>query len=443
MSKIQTIKISNFKAIEELAADFKGCTAIITGGNNTGKSSFLRGIPDRIRFIRPDVIVKKGATQGKGEMTLDSGEKFVWEFDTNGKDKLTYVTEKGIKSSVTVAIGEKFFPPIFDIDKFLQSTPKKQAEQLQQIIGIDFADIDARYKVAYDDRTDKNRDAEKYQAKLTSMLKVDKTDPVDLSELQAKKDAEKNRLNTLYLKNKDANDVLRKEWNKQKEDASVKYHAQLKKKESLDSDISIATKCLDELKSVGYDGTDVQAFIYSMPVIKEVEDKGASIKEPDYIPEMPDSSELDRIDAEILAASETNRKAAEYQKYIDQKSLSESASLLATEADAKVKSIELERQKLIESAKMPKGISITPDGITVDGLPLDRNQISTSKLYTSALRIASMNLGEVKTLYFDASFLDRNSLAEIEVWANENGLQLLIERPDFEGGEIKYEIIES
>jgi hypothetical protein len=247
----------------------------------------------------------------------------------------------------------------------------------------------------------------------------------------------------LYLKNKDANDVLRKAWNKEKEQASVEYHSQLQKKSVLDSNIVIATKCLEQLKSVGYDGADVQAFIYSMPVIKEVEDKGALIKDPGYIPEMPDSSELDRIDAEILAASETNRKAAEYQKYIDQKSLSESASLLATEADAKVKSIELERQKLIESAKMPKGISITPDGITVDGLPLDRNQISTSKLYTSALRIASMNLGEVKTLYFDASFLDRNSLAEIEVWANENGLQLLIERPDFEGGEIKYEIIES
>ena len=76
-------------------------------------------------------------------------------------------------------------------------------------------------------------------------------------------------------------------------------------------------------------------------------------------------------------------------------------------------------------------------------MPLDRNQISTSKLYCTALRIASMGLGEVKTLYFDASFLDKQSLSEIEVWANENDLQLLIERPDWDGGEIHYELIDN
>lgn len=48
MAKIQTITISNFKAISDLTADFKGMTAIITGGNNKGKTSFLHGIPDRM-----------------------------------------------------------------------------------------------------------------------------------------------------------------------------------------------------------------------------------------------------------------------------------------------------------------------------------------------------------------------------------------------------------
>jgi hypothetical protein len=98
---------------------------------------------------------------------------------------------------------------------------------------------------------------------------------------------------------------------------------------------------------------------------------------------------------------------------------------------------------MIESAKFPKGVSIDSKGITIDGLPLERTQISTSKLYTTALRIAAMNLGEVKTLYFDASFLDRKTLEEIEKWANEIGLQLLLERPDWNGGEIKYELIQS
>ena len=44
-------------------------------------------------------------------------------------------------------------------------------------------------------------------------------------------------------------------------------------------------------------------------------------------------------------------------------------------------------------------------------------------------------------MHFDASFLDKNSLAEIQLWANENDLQLLIERPDYDGGDIQYKII--
>lgn len=52
MSKTQKISVKNFKAISEMEIDFKGCTAIITGGNNKGKSSLLRGITDRLRGRR-------------------------------------------------------------------------------------------------------------------------------------------------------------------------------------------------------------------------------------------------------------------------------------------------------------------------------------------------------------------------------------------------------
>jgi len=143
-----------------------------------------------------------------------------------------------------------------------------------------------------------------------------------------------------------------------------------------------------------------------------------------------------------LTASETNAKAKVYQDFISYKGEVEAAQLLADEADQKVKAIEEERKALIQTANFPDGIEITSQGILVDGFPLDKNQISTSKLYCAALRIASINLGEVKTLYFDASFLDKFTLGEIQEWANKNDLQLLIERPDFDGGEIEVQLIE-
>lgn len=424
MTKIQKIKISNFKSITDFEAEFKGCTAIITGGNNKGKTSFLKGIPDRIRFIRPDVMVKEGAKEGRGEMTLTSGEKFIWEFDTDGRDKLTYITDDS-RQSVSKELGKQFFPPVFDIDKFLQSSPKEQVKQLQAIVGLDFTEIDDRYKKAYDARTERNREAELYHVKLEKMLKVPRVDAVDLSELIGNKDAEKNRLNAIYLENKASNQKLRDGYNKERE--------------SIQKQTDSLNECMGALAVL-------QKHKYTGDALQFVSDLRKAIpelKEPAYIEEMPDRTTLDAIDAQIIQASETNADAKKYQEYIDHVKATEAAKGAADDADELVKSIEDERKKMIESGNFPDGISITPAGILVDGLPLDKNQISTSKLYCAALRIASMNLGEVKTLYFDASFLDRITLAEIQKWADGQDLQLLIERPDYEGGEIQYEIIES
>lgn len=444
MSKIKAISVKNFKIISDLEVDFKGCTAIITGGNNKGKSSFLRSLPDRIRYIRPEVMVKNGEKEGSGELVLDTGERFTWEFNTDGKDKLSYWTKEGIKTSATKELGERFFPPVFDIDKFLQSSPKNQALQLQKIIGIDFTDIDSRYELAYADRTEKNRDAEKFHAKLSQMEKPEKVEPVDVSELVAKKDEIRAKLNAQYLENKAANDKVRKEWESEKDRIRKEVREFNEEQSNLTVQWNACKDSLFTLNSCGYVGNEVQDFIdqLSGKIKPQKVDSILFPDEPIYVTEMPDDTELQEIDAKLLTASETNAKAKVYTDFIDYKAEVESAQKIADEADQLVKAIEEERQALIRTAKFPEGIEITMQGIMVDGFPLDKNQISTSKLYCAALRIASINLGEVKTLYFDASFLDKFTLGEIQEWASKNDLQLLIERPDFDGGDIEVQFTE-
>lgn len=450
MSKIQTIKIENFKAITDFTADFKGCTAIVTAGNNMGKTSLLRGLPDRIRFIRPDVMVKSGATQGKGEMTLTSGERFVWNFDNKGKDQLTFFSKENVKQNVTKELGAKFFPPIFDIDKFLQSSPKEQAKQLQKIIGIDFTDVDARYLAAYNERTTRNIESEKFHVKLTAMLKMDEVKPVDITALNEIRLKEKGRLNQLYLTNKKANEDTLKVW----EDACKVIDADVKIFNEANTNSRLKYNACNDaaeiLKSNGYKDELLEVFGF-MALLKECikKDKIAADiyapkpPQPDPMPVGKELELLDKIEKQIMDASKTNDDARKYKEYVDYKESTEKAKISADEADTKVKAIELERNNLIATAKLPKGITITPDGIEIDGLPMNDGQISSSKKYIAALKMGALNLGEVKSLYFDASYLDRNSLAEIEAWANENQLQLLIERPDFDGGEIKYELIEN
>lgn len=441
MSKVKTIRIHNMKSIGDFEANFNGCTAIVTAGNNMGKSTLLKSIPDRIRGEKPGIIVKQGETNGKGVMELTTGERFEWEVTAEGKEKLAFYTKEGFKAAVTKEIAGRFFPPVFDIDKFLQSSPKQQSLQLQKAVGIDFTDIDSRYQIAYNDRTLANSNRDSEIARLSAMGTPAKVEPITLESLTARKESVRAALNLQYTANVEANKQLENAWKAKcaqiqldKSNYEAKVSDIAKHREEIHGAIAVLLSCGYENTPNLYTWRD-EAYI--LPPVKAF----TLPAEPTYVNPMPDRSELDAIDNEILAATDTNMKAQVYANYVAQLATVEAAKVKATESDAIVKQIEKERKELIASAKLPVGVEITPDGITVNGLPLDRSQISSSRIHITALQFALLNCGEVRTLYFDASYLDRNSLNEVNDWAKDNDLQLLIERPDFDGGDMKYELL--
>lgn len=485
MTKIVKMRLENFKAIDIREMTFNGASAIITGGNNKGKTSFLRGLMDRIRFDRPKIKVHQGQKEGSGEMVLDSGEKFVWDFDDEGRDKLTFISQEGTKANVTKELGAKFFPKLFDIDRFIESTPADQVKQLQRIVGLDFTDIDKRADEAYKHRYRCNEESERYRVKLSQLMKCDPVTPVDVEllnikrrEAKASQDKERARLNEQYLANKKKNDDTLAQWESDKYHIDSNHDIEIKaweqKKMAIDKGIrehndtrneasaviSRSQDALEILVSKGYTGSEVRNWIAelikSMPELKEAvyperPVKSAYPERPETPDPMPSREELDKlekvieaIDTEILAATDNNVKAKDYKDYVEYIKEVEAAKTAAVEAEEAYQVIMREKKEMIAGANFPAGISISsePIGVTVDGLPLDRNQLSTSKLYTAALRIAAMNLGEVRALHFDCSYLDKNSLSEVNDWAVANDLQLLIERVDANGGEIQYTIIE-
>src|SRR6185312_1583598 len=148
------------------------------------------------------------------------------------------------------------------------------------------------------------------------------------------------------------------------------------------------------------------------------------------------------IQEQIDKTKEENKLVEENKKAIEQKAFYDKCVLEADRLDKEVKKIEQEKLDVIKNASMPDGFGFSDEGITYKGFAFTKDQLSSSGIYIAALKLAAIGLGEVKTLHFDASFLDKQSLIEIEEWANENDLQLLIERPDFEGGEIEYQILQ-
>lgn len=405
MAKVKKITVSNLKAVSALSVDFNGCTAIITGGNNKGKSSFLRSLPERLRGNKPELILKQGEKEGMAEWELTSGEKFIWTFDGK-KEKLTYVSERNIPSSVTKEISKNYFPSVFDVDEFLNSAPAKQKKVLQQLTGIDFTEIDAMYKGAYDERTYANKKLAEAKAKLVF---YDPKLPTELTSTEALESE---------LHGIDAHNLRFENVDLQSRQKAERKEENLKEIERLELEI----KSLKDANTV-LDGEIIKGNIW-------MEDEKNAKK--------TNAEELKQKIAKIKDSNvsiEENIKAKELQDAHDQ--AVEDARL----ADEEVKRIEAEKLEVIKNASMPEGFGFSDDGITYNGLEFNKDQLSSSAIYIAALKLAALGLGEVKTLYFDASFLDKNSLKDIEKWANENDLQLLIERPDFEGGEIEYQLV--
>jgi DNA repair ATPase RecN len=412
MSKIKKISIQNFKAVSQLTADFNGCTAIVTGGNNKGKSSFLRGLTDRLRGLKPEQIVKQGENKGFYELELTTGEKFVWDFNTTTKagEKLTFISERNIPGAVTKEISKYYFPPTFDVDEFLNSTPKKQKEVLQKLTGIDFTEFDKLYKDAYEQRTFANKRLAEEKAKATYYDPKMPTEILDTTELEKK------------IAGVDAHNLQFKTINE-------RLSEKVEKRNSNNAEIERLKQSIKNL--------ELENETLTIEINKGVEWVSNDKNKPKT------QLDMDTLQKELNSLKEKNEAIVKNNEAKKQDEVIVTAIKNAEDADAEVKRLDAEKLDVIKNSTMPEGFGFSEDGITYNGFEFNKQQLSSSGIYIAALKLAALGLGEVKTLHFDASYLDKNSLSEIEQWANQNDLQLLIERPDFEGGEIEYQILEN
>lgn len=406
-SKIKKITVSNLKAITELSADFNGCTAIITGGNNKGKSSFLKSFQERLRGNKTHLILKQNEKQGFSEIELTTGEKLIWEFDSK-KEKLIFISERNIKCALTKDLSTYYFPAVFDVDEFLNSTPAKQKAVLQKLTGIDFTEIDIKYKEAYENRAIANKRVAEEKAKTSFYDSKIEKELLPTKELETK-------IATISLHN----------------DAFYAKQKELKTKEDFVNDNNVEIQNLKaKIIALQEKNTSLNSEIFEIDTWLD-DEKNKEIN----------AETSNDLSVQLKELQEKNKDIEENNKAKLQNDAFEKAEKEALVWDKDVKDIETEKLDVIKNASMPEGFSFNDDGVTYNGFSFNKEQLSSSGIYIAALKLAALGLGEVKTLYFDASFLDKNSLAEIEIWANENDLQLLIERPDFEGGEIEYQIL--
>lgn len=438
--KVKEITLNNFANYDKVTVSFDENVTYLIGKNGAGKSTLgitaiwfmfcgiaeksSNGttplIAERFRFIGP-----KAAT-AKGEMILHDEKTGV---DIKVMRKLTKSgTDLSFEAPEGYELGQQWLTDLFNIfliapKKFCDLSPKDQAKAL----GIDTKKFDDEIAGLKKQYTEINA---VYRAfgELTEMEKVER---VDVTIIQEQKDKIRVRLNGLYLENKQANERLKKEWEAKCDQIDKECSEFNNKQHALQTTINQATEAAKKLSDLGYTGNEVVNWIISLGKVEEMKSSEQLYpKEPEYIQELPDDSELKAIDQEIVTAGETNNKALLYEQYLQKKAQKEAKEkeLKANKEQQAAK--EAERLEYIKSFKFPfSNLSVGEDGeLLLNGKPIKNEYFSTGELLKIIPVLIATTQPELKYVFLqDFNLMDEDKQKEIAEYLTGNGFQLVVE----------------
>lgn len=446
--KIQTIAIKRFKKLTDFTQDFHGQSVIIMGPNEVGKTS----LQQYIKAMLGDDSAIPPSSFPEGELTFTKGDKtYTIRGEISGGKKRLVVCFDGMednrKGTLIDLVGATSFNPFDFVKKSeTKSGRKEQVEDIKALlpeeVRNDLAKFEADVASKYEERTGLGKDLKSKKGFIeqhplyNDSHNLDAFKSVNLSELQAKKDAERTRLNELYKTNKAGNDKLMADWNEAKETIDKECYEHNLEQTIVEEKIAKAKKLLDELFTVGYSGNEVNLWISSKE--KTIQPIKVAPKhypaEPTYITEMPDDKELQAIDALILSASEANAKYKDAQDL--KKKIAEVAALEDQVGDLTV-AIELGRESISgaikEMANVVDGLAFDAEGLTLNGIPVHPNSLSTSQIIQLAYKIKMFENPYTPILVDCIESMDQTKYDALLAIAKEHDVQII-------GAEVKRDL---
>lgn len=436
--KVKSIELNNFANYNKVSVSFDDNVTYLIGKNGSGKSTIgitaiwfmFCGIAEkssggttpligeRFRFIGPN-----GKT-ANGEMILHDEKNGV---DIKVIRKLTKTgTDLSFEAPEGMELGQQWLTDLFNIfliapKKFTELSPKEQAKAL----GIDTKQFDQRIAELKKEYTETNA----VYRSFGELPEVEKVDKVDVAALQAQKETIRLKLNEAYLENKKANEATRKAWEEEcdnlKDEVIVFNDCQLLR----DENIKEANLLFERLHDLGYDGTDVVAWINTLPKPEPAKTFRAP-DEPAYIQELPDDSELKAIDQQIIDANKTNQDALLYEQWIEKKTKKGIYETALKSNKERQSATEAKRLEYIKSFKFPfSNLTVGEDGeLLLNGKPIKQEYFSTGELLKIIPVLISTTQPELKYVFLqDFNLMDDEKQKEIEDFLTGKGFQLVVE----------------
>lgn len=401
--KIIQLRAENFKRLKAVTINADGHVQEIRGANGEGKSSVIDSIWAALggKKACPEQPIRQGEKQAV--IQLDLGDLIVTRTFT---PKDSYLTVKN-KDGATLADPQKMLDGMigavsFDPFEFARKSAKDQAKMLAQVAGLDFAQMNAERKVAYDARTEANREVKRFdmlhktkeqelegldESQFTSLITIDDV-LAEQKAAQQKHDEHKNqyvaravRLEEELLKTCTRIEELERE-----------LAAARVRKNSLDLELDAAT-------------ADVQASLSSLPDLEAIANKLRTVN---------DHNET------VRAFAEANSLLAQYRE----------ASKQADEHDVKIMQIDREKQLQIEKAQLPiEGLLFDENGIYLNNIPFD--QCCASEQLKISVALAMKLNPTIRVIRInDGSLLDSKSMDTIRELAEAEDFQVWIEIVD-------------
>lgn len=403
---IVNLQAENIKIIRAINITPSGHTVVIGGKNGQGKSSVL----DMIMYALAGAqsLLEKPLREGteKGYVTVNIGNyvitrKFHRKEDGETDSTLEIKNADGFKAGSPQQLldslcGKMTFDPL----EFSRLKPKEQLEQLKELVGLDFSEINSEKERAYNMRTTVNKNLKSKEAQIQGMGAIDVNCPdseisvsnlmQDLEIAQDKNEENKN-IRSFYAKeiqdfSLTESEILNTEYQIMK--LSERLHLLKKESDQKKDNLETLKKSVNSLVDVD-----------TVPISEKIKNS-------------------ESINSEV-------RKKKEREHLYKEARLLNQESAQITQ---NINSLERNKNEKMRSAQFPiPGMSFDENGVIMNGIPF--SQCSTAeKLKVSVAMGISLN-PKLKIMQIrEGSLLDENSLSVINTMAEQSGTQIWIER---------------
>lgn len=390
--KIIEFRAERFKRLSAVEITPEGNTVIISGRNGQGKSSVLDAIwlalggGNAVKDSATTVPIKDGETNAV--VRLDLGDIIVTRKWTANGSTLTVEGADGRKYNSPQTLLDTLVGAIsFDPLSFSKMPAAEQRMQLLSLttLPIDPDKLDADRRELYDKRTIVNRDIKVLQAELSGTPYTEGVgdEEVSISDIAKRISVEQEQLNKIQS--------FRRYLDEDREKA-----------ESLRAEIAQKTKELYEL----------------VEKITKAEALSSAFVEPN----------IEKTQADLENAEQRNRLVRQNKKHNELKLKAKTKTAESDALTQQIEAIDKTKKDAFLNARFPvPGLSVDDDGVLYNGIPF--RQCSSAEQLKICVAIASALNPKIRVIRVaDASLLDSESLNAIATMADEQDIQIWLER---------------